>query len=67
VLRHHRNLDAGGVIERSDIVAELSQVLGGALPGRTHVDEITLFKSVGAALADVAAALLVVRGGRAAH
>ena len=56
-----------GVIDRSHIVAELSQLLGGAVPGRTRADEITLFKSVGTALADLAAAQLVVLGDRRAR
>ena len=51
-----------GVIDRSRIVAELAELLGGAVPGRTRDDEITLFKSVGTALADLAAAQLVVLG-----
>ena len=56
-----------GVIDGSRIVAELSQLLGGAVPGRTRADEITLFKSVGTALADLAAAQLVVLGDRGAR
>jgi alanine dehydrogenase len=50
-----------GVIDRSGIVAELSQLLSGAVPGRVRADEITLFKSVGTALEDLAAAQLVVQ------
>ena len=57
---------ARGVIDRSRIVAELSQLLSGTVAGRTRADEITLFKSVGTALADLAAAQLVVLGDRAA-
>ena len=56
-----------GVIDGSRIVAELAQLLGGAVPGRTRADEITLFKSVGTALADLAAAQLVVLGDGAAR
>jgi ornithine cyclodeaminase len=58
---------ARGVIDRARIVAELSQLLSGAVPGRTRADEITLFKSVGTALADLAAAQLVVREDGAAR
>jgi ornithine cyclodeaminase/alanine dehydrogenase-like protein (mu-crystallin family) len=56
-----------GVIDRSGIVAELSQLLSGAVPGRVRADEITLFKSVGTALGDLAAAQLVVLSDRRAH
>lgn len=48
-----------GVIERSQIVAELAQLVRGEVAGRTSAQEITLFKSVGTALEDLAAAQLV--------
>ena len=48
-----------GVIERSAIVAELAELVAGR-PGRTGVSEITLFKSVGTAMADLAAACMLV-------
>jgi ornithine cyclodeaminase len=51
-----------GVIDRAHVVAELAQLVGGAVPGRTRDDEVTLFKSVGTALEDLAAAQLVVLG-----
>jgi ornithine cyclodeaminase len=51
---------ARGVIARDDVVAELAQLVRGEVPGRTSADQITLFKSVGTALADLAAAELVV-------
>jgi ornithine cyclodeaminase/alanine dehydrogenase len=47
-----------GVISRQDIRAELSEVVGGIMPGRTAEDEITLFKSVGFAIEDAAVARL---------
>lgn len=50
---------AEGRMTESDIVAELSELCSGALPGRGAADEITLFKSVGTALSDLAAARLV--------
>jgi ornithine cyclodeaminase len=49
-----------GVITRDRIVAELAEVVRGERPGRTGEREITLFKSVGTALEDLAAAELVV-------
>ena len=48
-----------GVIERSRIVAELAQVIRGERVGRAAAHHITLFKSVGTALEDLAAAELV--------
>lgn len=53
---------AAGAIAREAIVAELSQLVRGEVAGRTSEGEITLFKSVGTALEDLAAAELVVRG-----
>lgn len=52
---------AEGRIGQDAIVGELSELCSGAVPGRTSAEEITLFKSVGTALADLAAAHLVVR------
>jgi len=49
-----------GVITRDRIVAELAELVRGERPGRTNNSEITLFKSVGTALEDLAAAELVV-------
>ena len=50
------------VISKSDLAAELSELVRGTRPGRRSPDEITLFKSVGTALEDLAAAELVVAG-----
>jgi ornithine cyclodeaminase/alanine dehydrogenase-like protein (mu-crystallin family) len=47
------------------IAAELGEVLTGAHPGRTADDELTVFKSLGLAVEDLAAAELVVRRARA--
>ena len=44
------------VIGANHIVAELSELVTGAIPGRTSDEEITLFKSVGHAAQDVALA-----------
>ena len=49
-----------GAIDRAHVVADLGALCRGAA-GRTGPDEITLFKSVGAALEDLAAATLVWR------
>jgi ornithine cyclodeaminase/alanine dehydrogenase-like protein (mu-crystallin family) len=50
---------ARGVITREHVVAELAQLLRGEVQGRQTPQEITLFKSVGTALEDLAAARLV--------
>ena len=47
---------ARGVIARGHIVGELAEVLRGQVRGRMEVGEITLFKSVGTAIEDLAAA-----------
>ena len=43
------------------IAAELGEVLAGTHPGRTDPDELTVFKSLGLGVEDLAAAELVVR------
>ena len=47
---------ASGAIGLSNIAAELRDFARGTHPGRTRDDEITVFKSVGFALEDLAAA-----------
>ncbi|MFN3566518.1 MAG: ornithine cyclodeaminase family protein, partial [Burkholderiaceae bacterium] len=53
-----------GVIALAQVEAELAELVRGQAPGRRSDDEITLFKSVGTALEDLAAAELVVRADR---
>ncbi|HZD26593.1 MAG TPA: ornithine cyclodeaminase family protein [Alphaproteobacteria bacterium] len=48
-----------GVITEADVQADLFELARGERPGRGADDEITLFKSVGTALEDLAAARLV--------
>ena len=50
---------ARGVILREQVVAELRELVMRTIPGRTDRAQITLFKSVGLALEDLAAATLV--------
>jgi 1-pyrroline-2-carboxylate reductase [NAD(P)H] len=50
-----------GLITESHVVGELADLCSGAVTGRVHDNEITLFKSVGTALSDLAAALLVTK------
>ncbi|WFU01848.1 ornithine cyclodeaminase family protein [Rhizobium sp. CB3171] len=57
-----------GVLTEDAIHAELSELIRGTRPGRTNENDITLFKSVGAALEDLAGAILAyehVRGKQA--
>jgi len=49
-----------GQISESHILAEIGEVLAGLVPGRLSEEEITLFKSVGSAVQDLAVAGLVV-------
>lgn len=56
---------AEGAIGPDHIQAELGDVLVGAHPGRQRDDELTVFKSYGIAVEDLAAAELVVRRARA--
>jgi ornithine cyclodeaminase/alanine dehydrogenase-like protein (mu-crystallin family) len=53
--------ESGDVIAAREIVAELGEVVAGVRPGRQAADEITLWKSVGVAVEDLAAAGLVYR------
>jgi ornithine cyclodeaminase len=48
-----------GVIRREQVVAELAELVRGERQGRTSDSEVTLFKSVGTAIEDLAAAELV--------
>ncbi|MDQ7843194.1 MAG: ornithine cyclodeaminase family protein [Armatimonadota bacterium] len=48
-----------GVITRTHILGEIGEVLAGTIPGRTSPEEITLFKSLGMAVEDVATAAYV--------
>ncbi len=54
---------ASGAIGTADIAAELADLARGAHPGRTRDDQITVFKSVGFALEDLAAAEAVFDAG----
>ncbi|HUA56117.1 MAG TPA: ornithine cyclodeaminase family protein [Candidatus Sulfotelmatobacter sp.] len=53
---------ASGVLAREAIRADLHDLARGRAPGRAAPDEITLFKSVGTALEDLAAAQLAYEG-----
>ena len=53
--------ESGDVIAARSEVTEIGAVVSGADPGRRTPSELTLFKSVGVAVEDVAAAALVLR------
>lgn len=48
-----------GVIQKSDIQADLTALCTGTHPGRSQAEEVTVFKSVGVALEDLAAAAFI--------
>ena len=54
----HHAIDAG-VMARSDVRADLADLVSRKAPGRRSDDEITIFDSTGTALQDVAAAVVV--------
>jgi len=56
--------EAEGAVNRDHIRAELGDVLAGMHPGREDESELTVFKSLGIAVEDLAAAELVVRRAR---
>jgi ornithine cyclodeaminase/alanine dehydrogenase-like protein (mu-crystallin family) len=53
-----------GVIGKEAVLGELSELCRGTIPGRTSLEEITFFKSVGASIEDLAAAVAVYEWGR---
>lgn len=50
---------AEGIISGKDVKADLAELIRGIHPGRQSEEEVTLFKSAGLAVEDLAAALLV--------
>lgn len=52
---------ATGILKETDVAADIAELCRGIHPGRQNEDEITLFKSAGLAIEDLAAALLVYR------
>jgi alanine dehydrogenase len=53
-----------GVIDAAHVHAELGELVAGTKAGRTSREQITLYKSVGVAVEDLAAAILVVAAAR---
>lgn len=56
-----------GVVKRSDYQGELGQLINGDLNGRAHAQAITVFKTVGSAVLDVAVANAIVKQARVKH
>ncbi|MBO3758324.1 ornithine cyclodeaminase family protein [Ciceribacter sp. L1K22] len=56
-----------GVINEASIIGELSELVAGRVPGRSERSDITLFKSVGAAIEDLAAAILAYESTSSLH
>jgi ornithine cyclodeaminase len=54
-----------GLMEPSHVHAEVGELVAGTRPGRTTPEQITLYKGVGVAVEDLAAAMLVVAAARA--
>ena len=59
----HRAIEAG-VIKADHVHAELGELVSGDRPGRTDATQLTLYKSVGVAVQDAAAAALVLETAR---
>jgi ornithine cyclodeaminase/alanine dehydrogenase-like protein (mu-crystallin family) len=55
---------AEGAMTREDVHAELGELVSGTRPGRTDAQQITLYKSVGVAVQDAAAAAMVLEAAR---
>jgi alanine dehydrogenase len=55
---------AAGLIGPDHVYAEIGELVAGTRPGRTEPDRITLYKSVGVAVQDAAAAALVLAAAR---
>ena len=55
---------ARGVISPDDVDTEIGELVAEVKPGRTASDQITLYRSVGVAVQDAAAAALVLRAAR---
>jgi alanine dehydrogenase len=53
-----------GRFGRGHVVAELGEVVSGSVPGRTSLSEVTIFKSLGLAVEDLAAAHLALQRAR---
>jgi ornithine cyclodeaminase/alanine dehydrogenase-like protein (mu-crystallin family) len=55
---------AEGAMTREHVHAELGELVSGTRPGRENAAQITLYKSVGVAVQDAAAAAMVLEAAR---
>ena len=58
---------ADGLVTAEQLADELGEVVEGLKPGRTSPDQITVYKSVGIAIQDIAVANMVYRKALAQH
>lgn len=65
--REAASRESGDVIAAGQVFAEIGEVVAGTQLGRRSEEEVTLFKSVGVAVEDIAAADLVYRKAVQAH
>ena len=54
-----RHAIEAGVMARESVHAELAELVAGTRPGRTSIDQVTLFDSTGTAVQDVASAVRI--------
>jgi ornithine cyclodeaminase len=54
------NARAAGLVDDSHVLGEIGEVMAGTLPGRTGDDEVTIYKSLGSIVQDLAAARYIV-------
>jgi ornithine cyclodeaminase/alanine dehydrogenase-like protein (mu-crystallin family) len=59
--REAASRESGDVLAAGQVATEIGEVIAGSRPGRATAEEITLFKSVGVAVEDLASAELVYR------
>jgi len=57
------NAKAAGLVDDSHVVGEIGQVLGGTLEGRQSTEQITVYKSLGHVVQDLAAAKALYEAG----
>jgi ornithine cyclodeaminase/alanine dehydrogenase-like protein (mu-crystallin family) len=57
-------VEQGAIPAEDHVRGELGEVLAGIAPGRTGPDELTVFRSLGLAIEDLAAALCAVTRAR---
>jgi ornithine cyclodeaminase/alanine dehydrogenase-like protein (mu-crystallin family) len=54
-------------MKKSDVYAELGEIIAGKKPGRTSDEEIIIFDSTGTALQDIVSAAIVYESASAEH